>query len=89
MNLIKKYKVSLLLAGLLSINSAFISCSSNDNENSEPVVETSRELKINLDANLQTMESFGASDAWQINNIGKNWPINKKNAIADYYLVMN
>lgn len=83
MNLIKKYKVSLLLAGLLSINSAFISCSSNDNENSEPIVETSRELKINLDANLQTMESFGASDAWQINNIGKNWPLNKKNAIAD------
>ncbi|RVT76657.1 glycosyl hydrolase [Flavobacterium sufflavum] len=84
MNLIKKYKVSLLFAGLLSINSALISCSSdNSTENSEPVVETTRELKINLDANLQTMESFGASDAWQCNNIGKNWPTDKKNAIAD------
>ncbi|MFL9832168.1 glycoside hydrolase [Flavobacterium sp. ST-87] len=83
MNLIKKYKVSLLFAGLFSMSTAFISCSSDNNETSEPVAETTRELKINLDANLQTMESFGASDAWQCHNIGKNWPIDKKNAIAD------
>lgn len=83
MNLIKKYKVSLLFAGLLSMSSAFISCSNDDTKDSENVAETTRELKINLDANLQTMESFGASDAWQCNTIGKNWPLNKKNAIAD------
>lgn len=83
MNLIKKYKVSLLFAGLLSINSALISCSNDNNDNTEPIVETTRELKINLDMNLQTMESFGASDAWQFNNIGKNWPTDKKNQIAD------
>ncbi|MFA9187910.1 glycoside hydrolase [Flavobacterium sp. FBOR7N2.3] len=83
MNLLKKYKVSLLFVGLLSINSALVSCSSDDAKDSETVVETTRELKINLDMNLQTMESFGASDAWQCNNIGKNWPTDKKNAIAD------
>lgn len=83
MSLLKKYKVSLLFAGLLTLNSVFISCSNDDAKDSEVVTETTRELKINLDANLQTMESFGASDAWQINNIGKNWPINKKNTIAD------
>lgn len=83
MNLLKKYKVSLLFVGLLSINSALVSCSSDDTKDSGTVVETTRELKINLDMNLQTMESFGASDAWQCNNIGKNWPTEKKNAIAD------
>jgi len=83
MNLLKKYKVSLLLVGLLSLNSAFVSCSSDDAKDSETEVETTTELKINLDMNLQTMESFGASDAWQCNNIGKNWPADKKKAIAD------
>nr|WP_288833929.1 glycoside hydrolase [uncultured Flavobacterium sp.] len=83
MNLLKKYKVSLLLVGLLSINSAFVSCSSDDTKDSEIGVETTTELKINLDMNLQTMESFGASDAWQSNNIGKNWPLDKKNKMAD------
>ena len=29
------------------------------------------------------MESFGASDAWQCNFIGKNWPLDKRNKIAD------
>ncbi|SHH72531.1 glycoside hydrolase [Flavobacterium defluvii] len=75
-------KVSLLCAGLLFANTFFVSCDSenNGNSNSEAAVT---ELKINLDANLQTMESFGASDAWQCNFIGKNWPSDKRNKIAD------
>jgi len=81
---IKNYKVSLLFAGLLLINSSLISCSSSDNtDDSTPVNSTTRDLKINLDANLQTMESFGASDAWQCNFIGQNWPSDKRNHIAD------
>lgn len=81
---IKNYKVSLLFAGLLLICSPFISCSSSDNtDNSPPVNSNTRDLNVNLDANLQTMESFGASDAWQCNFIGKNWPLDKRNQIAD------
>ena len=84
MNTIKKYKVSLLLAGLLFINTALISCSSSDStDTQEPVNTSTRDLNVNLDANLQTMESFGASDAWQCNFIGKNWPSEKRNHIAD------
>lgn len=83
MNVLKKYKVSLLFVGLFSINSALVSCSSDDSKDSETKVETTKELNINLGMNLQTMENFGASDAWQCNNIGKNWPTAKKNAIAD------
>lgn len=83
MNLFKTNKVSLLLVGLLSINTVLTSCSSDIKEDSEKGEETARELNVNLDMNLQTMESFGASDAWQCNNIGNNWPAEKKNAIAD------
>jgi hypothetical protein len=83
MRFLKNYKVSLLFAGLLFINSVFISCESDTAENSPPVVSTTRDLNVNLDINLQTMESFGASDAWQSNFIGKNWPTDKRNYIAD------
>lgn len=81
---IKNYKVSLLFAGLLLINSSLTSCSSSDNtDNTQPPTTTTRDLNVNLDLKLQTMESFGASDAWQCNFIGKNWPLDKKNQIAD------
>ncbi|MWB94128.1 glycosyl hydrolase [Flavobacterium sp. GA093] len=74
-------KVGLLLAGLLFIN--FTSCQSDDNNDSGTPSSTTRDLTVNLDMNLQTMESFGASDAWQCNFIGKNWPAEKRNHIAD------
>ncbi|MGO4773245.1 glycoside hydrolase [Flavobacterium sp. W22_SRS_FK3] len=77
-----KNKVSLLCAGLLFASSLLVSCDSenNDNSNSEAAIT---ELNVNLDIHLQTMESFGASDAWQCNFIGKNWPSEKKNKMAD------
>ena len=31
----------------------------------------------------QTMRGFGASDAWSTQFVGKNWPLNKRNTIAD------
>jgi hypothetical protein len=82
MKFINNNKVSLLCAGLLFANSILVSCDSENNQNSN-AESTIAELSINLDANLQTMESFGASDAWQCNFIGKNWPSDKKNKIAD------
>ena len=42
-----------------------------------------RNATINLTADKQTIHSFGASDGWGIKFIGKNWPINKRNEIAD------
>jgi hypothetical protein len=82
MKFINNNKVSLLCAGLLFANTLLVSCDSENNNNSNSE-NTTAELSINLDANLQTMESFGASDAWQCNFIGKNWPSDKKNKIAD------
>ncbi len=75
-------KVSLLCAGLLLANTLLVGCDSEpNNSNSEDTTIAS--LNVNLDMNLQTMESFGASDAWQCNFIGKNWPTDKRNKIAD------
>lgn len=78
----KQNKVSLLCAGLLFANTFLVSCDSENNGDSDSG-SSAAELSINLDANLQTMESFGASDAWQCNFIGKNWPSDKRNKIAD------
>lgn len=38
---------------------------------------------INLTAEKQTIHSFGASDCWGVKFIGKNWPLDKRNQIAD------
>ncbi|MEM0578399.1 glycoside hydrolase [Flavobacterium polysaccharolyticum] len=42
-----------------------------------------RNATISLDHIVQTMDGFGGSDAWRCQFIGKNWPEQKKNAIAD------
>ncbi|MEN2398866.1 glycoside hydrolase [Flavobacterium sp. MC2016-06] len=83
MKLINNNKVSLLCAGLLLANTFLVSCDSDNTDNSGSETATTTSLSVNLDMNLQTMESFGASDAWQCNFIGKNWPTDKKNKIAD------
>ena len=82
MRFINNKKVSLLCAGLLFANLFMVSCDSekSDDSGSENAIA---ELSVNLDMNLQTMESFGASDAWQGNFIGKNWPLDKRNKMAD------
>ncbi|MHB8055419.1 MAG: glycoside hydrolase [Candidatus Aminicenantales bacterium] len=43
------------------------------------------EIRITVDrgAIRQTMHSFGASDAWRIQFIGKYWPLEEREAIAD------
>ncbi|SEO63592.1 O-Glycosyl hydrolase [Flavobacterium sp. CF108] len=81
MRFLNNNKVSLLCAGLLFTSVLFVSCDSENDQNSAE--SGTAELNVNLDMPLQTMESFGASDAWQCNFIGKNWPSDKRNKIAD------
>jgi O-glycosyl hydrolase len=38
---------------------------------------------INLNNEKQTIHSFGASDCWGLKFVGKNWPLAKRNEIAD------
>lgn len=38
---------------------------------------------ISLNNEKQVIHSFGASDCWSIKFVGKNWPLEKRNQIAD------
>lgn len=40
-------------------------------------------IYIDLGTEFQTIDGFGASDAWRCKYVGKNWPIEKREAIAD------
>ncbi len=42
------------------------------------------ELKVEAGATHQTIHSFGASDAWSCQFIGKYWPVEKREQIADW-----
>lgn len=65
-------------AVLFSICSLFLYSVSNAQTTASLVT-----IKIDLNKELQTMEGFGASDAWRCQMVGKNWPLEKRNAIAD------
>lgn len=40
-------------------------------------------LTVHPAERYQTIHGFGASDAWSIQFVGKQWPVDKRNAIAD------
>jgi len=41
------------------------------------------QLAIYPDSVYQSIDGFGASDCWQAQFVGKNWPLEKRNQIAD------
>ena len=45
--------------------------------------QNEQRLVFNFASPRQTIHSFGASDCWRVQYIGKNWPIEKRNQIAD------
>jgi O-glycosyl hydrolase len=47
-----------------------------------PLKETI-EITSHPDILYQTIDGFGASDAWRAQFVGKNWPLEKRNQIAD------
>jgi len=80
------------IAGLLILVSLSCSKSSAPSAPPDPCIvngvdtcnlNTSLAATINLNIEKQTIHSFGASDCWGIKFIGKNWPLEKRNQIAD------
>ncbi len=55
---------------------SFVMCSSCTNAQ---VVKA----KVNTGKTYQTIEGFGASDAWRCQFVGENWPQNKRESIAE------
>jgi O-glycosyl hydrolase len=39
---------------------------------------------VDVEKPKQTMVGFGASDAWDIQFVGRNWPLEKRNQVADW-----
>lgn len=71
----------------------FSSCNKNPDGNTNSIDENKEETKIvklNIDKTkiYQTIEHFGASDAWSSQFVG-NWPVEKKEAIADLLFSQN
>ena len=48
-----------------------------------PVALNGLSVAVNIAAEYQDMDGFGASDAWRCQFVGKNWPVDKRDQIAD------
>lgn len=48
-------------------------------------LQATEELAIHIDPDVtfQTIDGFGASDAWRCQFVGKNWPLEKRKRIAN------
>jgi O-glycosyl hydrolase len=75
---LKKNSLTILLLGILQLMS---SCS----KDATTTEQLSSDITININTAqvYQEMDGFGASDAWSCQPVGKNWPLSKKEAIAD------
>ena len=63
----------------------FISCQHENNDGEKKTIEENSDKVITItiedNVSFQTIDNFGASDAWSIQHIG-NWPDPKKKEIA-------
>ncbi|MDH3321789.1 MAG: xylanase [Flavobacteriaceae bacterium] len=57
-------------------------CNNDSDEREEPEIDF-LEIKIKPNTVYQTIHAFGASDAWITQYVGKNWPLQKRDQIAD------
>ncbi|MBT30534.1 MAG: xylanase [Thalassobius sp.] len=72
-----KYTAWLFLAMFFTILSG---C---DKQETAEVKTTEGAYQIKLSDSKQVIKNFGASDAWACQFVGKNWPMEKRNKIAD------
>ena len=76
------------LSLMLIITITLSSCNGDDFGQGNPLDgsgNAAEYLEITLDPSTeyQTIHGFGASDAWSTQFVGKNWPVAKRNQIAD------
>lgn len=82
----KMYHIFAITLLLLFTNASCSDSTSDDEYGGGETPNVKDYLEITLKPSIvnQTIHSFGASDAWSIQFVGKNWPISKRNQIADY-----
>lgn len=73
----QSFKIILALLGIAVISPSSL-YSRNASEKAKPVV-----LRVRPEIRHQVMDNFGASDAWRTQFVGKYWPLEKREKIAD------
>lgn len=68
---------------LILLFALFACRGSNLNQDKSETAQENLSLTIDFDDEQQTVHGFGASDAWSTQFVGKNWPIDKREQIAD------
>ena len=72
----------MLLLFLLPI--FLLACGNDINDENDVEKNTGGELIfVDPSVSLQSIDGFGASDAWRVQFVGANWPLEKRNAMAD------
>ncbi|PWD98476.1 glycoside hydrolase [Marinilabilia rubra] len=66
-----------------SIFLLFSSCEKDSGGNNEDPNKEGDLIFVDPSVEMQEMEGFGASDSWRVQFVGKNWPLEKRNAMAD------
>jgi len=75
---LKKMKMLAIILGLILANHSCV----EDKEKEIPT-DTFITLSLNFNDQQQEIHSFGASDSWSTQFVGKNWPIEKREKIAE------
>ncbi|MDB5243177.1 MAG: glycoside hydrolase [Spirosoma sp.] len=76
---LRRFTPLALLGGLMAIVPAFI-----PNQTRSPRAPAPLVVRVLLNQTYQTMHSFGASDCWWAQFIGQNYPLAKREQIADW-----
>ncbi len=76
-------KIALILFYIFGVTSLLQARYKSIDTSSTPADNEIYTLKVRLAEKKQVIDGFGASDAWRCQMIGRYWPEEKKNAIAD------
>lgn len=87
--MIKKNYSSVIIMNLfaaLTFILALAACTAEDNP--DPTGSEYLEITVQGNETRQTIHNFGASDAWSTQFVGKNWPLEKREQIAEWLFSM-
>lgn len=75
---VQNMKVFMIILGVVLANHSCV----KENGNGDPS-DSFVSLSLNFNDKRQEIHSFGASDAWSIQFVGMNWPVEKREKIAE------
>ena len=76
---ITSFKIGILFFGLFVVLTLLSWHSNREDQKSPDLIH----LDLDAETTFQKIDNFGASDAWSVQFVGKNWPLEKREQIAD------